>query len=108
MNLMVAVNTNNENPVISENFGRSSWLAVYNTETKTTQFINNTDNAKGDHGVGKQVAATAIDNDIEAIVAIKIGPKAMEILNSENIEVIQAESGMTLAECIELYNNRKK
>jgi predicted Fe-Mo cluster-binding NifX family protein len=90
--------------LIDDRFARCAFFCLYNTETKDVQFIvNNFKNAA--QGVGPQVVEFLAGNDISAVYASEVGPKAQKILDKLNIKTTIAGTKQTIQQIIKQLDN---
>ena len=90
--------------LIDDRFARWAFFCFYNTETKDIQFIANSfKNAA--QGVGPQVVEFLAGNDISAVYASEVGPKAQKILDKLNIRTTIAGTKQTIQQIINQLNN---
>ena len=93
MKVAICVDENNEEAQISEVFGRCKYFAIYDTESKKLEFIQNPGDGAS-RGAGISAGQILIDKDVEKLYCADIGPNAERILKHGNIkiEVIQGKS----------------
>ncbi len=98
MKIAIASEGNSLNSKMDSRFGRCAYFAIYDTETKSTDFLSNPGkDASG--GAGSAAARFIAENGVEKIVASEIGNKAMPALEKLNIEIHYAE-GKIISEII--------
>lgn len=68
-------------------FGRAAWLAVYNTEDQSTEFVVN-DAAEAQSGAGPKVAEKVANLGAKKVFSGDFGPKAKTALQSFGIEMV--------------------
>lgn len=88
---------------VDDRFGRCPYFCVYNLVNGETIFLENTHKG-GAGGVGPQVAEFLANNNIQKIMAIEIGPKAMGLLNKLNIKTEIISNGLTVQKVIDSLN----
>jgi predicted Fe-Mo cluster-binding NifX family protein len=98
-----AANSTIDSPV-DDRFGRCPYFCVYNSDNRETSFLENTYKG-GSGGVGPQVAEFLANNHIQKIMAIEIGPKAMDLLNRLNIKTEIISNGLTIQKVIDTLNS---
>ena len=68
-------------------FGRGAYFCIYNHENESVEFIKNQyKDAQG--GAGTKVAEQMVELGINQIISGDFGPKAKELLNKFNIQMI--------------------
>jgi predicted Fe-Mo cluster-binding NifX family protein len=87
---------------VNEHFGSAPYFAIYNTDDKTLEFIENT-NAHHSHGMCQPIAALS-EKSIEAVVCGGMGVRALQKLSEQGIKAYKANSG-TVEEIISQYED---
>ena len=77
-------------------FGRATAFVVLDTETNSLSLFNNTKNADLGHGAGIQTAQSLVQAKVDAVISLRVGPKAFKVLQEANVPVYYAESGSTI------------
>jgi predicted Fe-Mo cluster-binding NifX family protein len=86
----ITSNAKTSTALVDEKFGRCSYFAIHNHTTGETNFIDNPyKNDKG--GVGSSVVEMLANKEVTQIVAIEFGPKAKNLLEKLNIQMIVPE-----------------
>jgi predicted Fe-Mo cluster-binding NifX family protein len=87
MKIIITSTGNNLNSKFDLRFGRSGWFCVYDTVTKDTQFIENTNkNANG--GAGTKTAEMVAELEVTSVISGDFGPKAKSLLEKFKIQMI--------------------
>jgi predicted Fe-Mo cluster-binding NifX family protein len=98
MKIAITSEGNTLNAQIDSRFGRCSYFAIYDTETKQTEFLENpAKEASG--GAGPAAVQFVAKQDVRKIVAGEFGGKTVPLFQSLNIEMIN-ESGKTIEQII--------
>ena len=71
-------------------YGRAKYFCIYNKETNTTEFIKN-ENAESQGGAGTKAAELTIEKGVARVISGDFGPKAKELLEKFNIQMIIIE-----------------
>ncbi len=96
---------NNMQSALDMRFGRCSFFAIYNTDTKTASFVENAAvSASG--GAGTVAAQVMIDNNVETIITGNMGPNAFGVFNNSDIKVYKCAS-VPLENAVQLYLDSK-
>ncbi len=86
-------------------FGRCSFFAIYDTDTKTAKFVENAAvSASG--GAGTAASQVMIDNDAEIIITGNMGPNAYGVFSGSDIKVYRCAS-ISLENAIQLFLDSK-
>lgn len=75
---------------VGGHFGKSPGYVIYDTETKTAVTIKNTSEHLGGTGLPPELLAK---NGVNVVVCSALGPKAVDMLSSYNIEVYVGACG---------------
>lgn len=99
--MKIAITSENKtlDSLIDSRFGRCAYFAICNTETKKTDFFENS--AKDSpEGAGPAAVKFVASKGVKKVIAPEIGRKAEVLLNQLEIEVVN-EKDKTIAEIIE-------
>jgi predicted Fe-Mo cluster-binding NifX family protein len=104
--MIIAVSTEGKtmNALIDDRFGRASGFIIFNTETGSHEYRDNTQNLNAAQGAGIQSAKTVIDAGAAVLITGNVGPKAHAALAAGDIE-IYLKNGGTVSEAIEDYRS---
>ena len=87
-------------------FGRCSYFAFYNTESKITEFVQNTNNDAKEGAGPASVQLVALRN-VSKIVSYEFGMKIKPLLESLKIQmVVIEEPEKKIKEIIEILNHK--
>ena len=82
-------------------FGRAGWFCLLDEETGKTSFIVN-EHLDASHGAGTKAVETVVDLGATKVISGDFGPKAKELLDKFNIQmVIISDDSNTVAEIID-------
>jgi predicted Fe-Mo cluster-binding NifX family protein len=102
--IAIPVSENNLNSIIDDRFGRCPFFCFYSTETGKTEFKKNIPgNDAG--GSGLQVSEFLVNEGIKKVYAVEFGPRAKALLDKLKVETRIIESGHTVREIINMFNN---
>ncbi|AEE15217.1 Dinitrogenase iron-molybdenum cofactor biosynthesis protein [Thermodesulfobium narugense DSM 14796] len=73
--------------IIDESFGRAKLFLVYDSGEKKWEEFENVQNFKAPQGAGLQAAQTIINANVDVVISKNIGPKAFNLLRSQNIKI---------------------
>ena len=86
-------------------FGRAAWYCLFDEETENVEFYQN-ENFSANHGAGTKAAEKMIELNVQKIISGDFGPKAKDILEKFNIQmVIIQDDNTTLQTIINKLNN---
>ncbi len=94
MKIFVPTSSKSEDSQVSDNLSRAPFFYIFDTEVQEGRFLDNVflDNP---HGVGIKIAEMIIKNEIDIVIAPRVGEKAFNVLegyvklyksNSRNIK----------------------
>jgi predicted Fe-Mo cluster-binding NifX family protein len=82
-------------------FGRAAWFCLYDKDSGKLEFYEN-HHANSNHGAGTKAAEKMIELGVEKVISGDFGPKAKELLDKFNIQmVILQDDGLTIGKIIE-------
>ena len=68
-------------------FGRSEYIAIYDTEIEEYMFKSNKQDLNATQGAGIQTAQNIIKYGAEAVITGHCGPEAFHVLHNEKIKI---------------------
>ncbi len=82
-------------------FGRAAWFCVYDSASKTAQFIEN-EHKDANGGAGTKAAEKVAELEIGKIISGDFGPKAKTLLEQLKIQMVMiAEKGKSVQDIID-------
>jgi len=91
------------NSTIDSRFGRCTFFAIHNTDTKSTEFFLNP-SKEAQEGAGPAAVQFVAAHKVSKIVSGEFGLKIKSLLESLNIEmIINKDSASKITDIIELY-----
>lgn len=91
------------NSTIDSRFGRCTFFAIHDTETKSTEFFINP-SKEVQEGAGPAVVQFVAAHKVNKNVSCEFGMKIKSLLESLNIEmIINKDSASKITDVIELY-----
>ncbi|MBP8083495.1 MAG: NifB/NifX family molybdenum-iron cluster-binding protein [Spirochaetes bacterium] len=91
MKIAISVNSSDMEDKMDMRFGRAKKFMVYDTESKTNELIDNTQNFNAAQGAGIQSAQNVINTGVEAIITGHTGPKAYKLLSESRVKIYHSE-----------------
>lgn len=88
--------------IMDPRFGRAAYFIFTDTETMNIELIENSAAVSGG-GAGITSGQLMVDKDVTAIITGNVGPNAMNVLKTANIEIFRGEA-ISVKENIEKFN----
>src|SRR5690554_5265611 len=85
---------------LDERFGRCSFFVVYDTESKSTEFIPNP-NKEAENGAGPASVQVVASRNVSKIVSGEFGMKIKSLVDSLQIQMIVVKEPKTIREIIQ-------
>ena len=101
MIIAIPVDEKNENSKVCVSYGRTPFYMFYNTETKTSEFIDN-EAAQASGGAGIKASQMLVDKNVSVVLTIRCGQNAADVLNAANVKIYKTQAE-TAKENIEAY-----
>jgi predicted Fe-Mo cluster-binding NifX family protein len=93
------------NNQVSVSFGRAPYYAVYDTDTKDVEYIENTAaSAKG--GAGIKAAQFVVDSGAEVLITPRCGENAADVVSNAGIKMYKSEK-VSAKENIDIFLENK-
>ncbi|NHB69722.1 NifB/NifX family molybdenum-iron cluster-binding protein [Perlabentimonas gracilis] len=89
---------------LDERFGRCSFFVVYDTESKSTEFIPNP-NKEAENGAGPASVQVVASRNVSKIVSGEFGMKIKSLVDSLQIQMIVVKEPKTIREIIQMLNH---
>ena len=87
MIIAISTNMNDLDQPVSENFGRSQWFCLYDTDTENMKFIENiAGSAKQNAGV--KTINFLLELNVDTVISGRFGTITMVLLREKNIQII--------------------
>lgn len=101
MKIAIPVNEKSLDSAMSTSFGRTNYYLIYDSETKSEEFLENTaKDASG--GAGIKAAQLVVDAGADLVLSCRCGENAAKLLYAADIKIIKAEKEKA-SENIDLY-----
>ncbi len=86
MKIAMPVDGESMETTVCQNFGRTPYYLIYDTESKKSVFLDNSA-AASEGGAGIKAAQTIVDNQVGALLTPRCGENAAEVLNAAHIKM---------------------
>jgi len=105
MKIAITSNNNNLDSKLDNRFGRCSYFAIYDTESKNVEFYANP-SKESTEGAGPASAQFVASKGVKKVISGEFGFKVKSLFESLEIEAINLkESDNSIAEIIRMLNN---
>ncbi|MCT4587709.1 MAG: dinitrogenase iron-molybdenum cofactor biosynthesis protein [Carboxylicivirga sp.] len=99
MNIIITSKGNQLQSEFDLRFGRAAYFCLYNTDNKSTTFIKN-ENVDAQGGAGTKSAEKVVELEAKRIISGDFGPKAKDLLNKFNIQMVMLDEDHSTIESI--------
>jgi predicted Fe-Mo cluster-binding NifX family protein len=106
MKIAITATENNLEADVDPRFGRASYFILVDSDTMKFEAIENLQNINAQQGAGIQAGKTIINNDVDVLITGNCGPKAFNILNSNNVKIAIGAKGK-VKDALKEYQNNK-
>ncbi|MCK9163373.1 MAG: NifB/NifX family molybdenum-iron cluster-binding protein [Bacteroidales bacterium] len=103
MKVAITSRENSIDSIIDSRFGRCAYFAIYDTETKETEFVKNP-NKEANEGAGPASVKFIASYRVEKAVSGEFGFKIKSLMNEVNIQMIVIQEEKTIKEIVDLLN----
>lgn len=86
--------------IVDPRFGRAAGFVIYDTETKTLEYIDNGAAQAAAQGVGLMAVETVVEAGAKVVLSGYIGPKALEALQAVGLGTVQDMDNRTVGNVI--------
>ena len=91
MKIAIPADDNNINSTVCMSFGRTPFFLIYDTETATSEFLNNSA-ASSQGGAGIKAAQAVVDSKVSALLTPRCGQNAADVLAAADIAIYKTEA----------------
>ncbi len=91
MKTVITSSGNTDQALFDVRFGRAAWFFIWNQETGEKEFLENPFK-DASNGAGTKVSEKMIELGVEKVVSGDFGPKAKELLEKFNIQLVVVEN----------------
>ena len=92
MKIAIPVDEKRVNSEVCMSYGRTPFFAVYNTDTKEYEFLDNSA-AASSGGAGIKASQMLVDNGVTTVITQRLGQNAADVLNIANVDILLAVAG---------------
>ncbi|ARN57074.1 NifB/NifX family molybdenum-iron cluster-binding protein [Sedimentisphaera salicampi] len=106
MKAAITANGKTYSSAVDRRFGRAAGFVIYDTETHSLEYKDNSQNLNAAQGAGVQAAQNVADAGVQAVITGHCGPKAFHVLSQAGVEVYTTQA-QTVEEAIDLFRTGK-
>lgn len=104
MKIAITSTGNSNDSLLDQRFGRCAYFVIYDTETKSTEYIPNPNKDKQE-GVGPAAVQLVSSRKVQKIISGEFGIKIKEQLDSLKIQmIIYKDSNVKISKLIEMIS----
>lgn len=97
MKICITSKESSTDSIVEKNFGRAPYIAVYDTDSKEFEFLENPNiNLAG--GVGPKTAQMVINSNAKVLITGMIGDNAKNVIDAAGIRFIKSGTDKTIKE----------
>jgi predicted Fe-Mo cluster-binding NifX family protein len=105
MKVAITSTGNSNESKLDQRFGRCAYFVIYDTETKSTEYIPNP-NKDAQEGAGPASVQLVASRNVQKIISGEFGIKIKSLLDSLKIQmIIMKEPEKKITEIIDILNN---
>ncbi len=104
MKVAITSTGNSLDSTLDERFGRCSYFVIYDTESKSTEFIPNP-NKEAENGAGPASVQLVALRNVSKIVSGEFGMKIKSLVDSLKIQMIVVKETKKVKEIIEMLEH---
>lgn len=105
MKIAIPVDEKDMGTSVCASFGRAPYFLIYDTETKESEFIDNSA-ATSAGGAGIKAAQTIVDTKVSALLTPRCGENAANVLEAADIKIYKTMN-ISVKENIDAFIARK-
>ncbi len=99
-NIVITSSGNELTSQFDKRFGRAEWFCLLDTVSNKSRFIRN-EFIDANHGAGTKVAELMIELKVDKIISGDFGPKAKELLEEVNIQMVIIQDSTNIKEIVD-------
>jgi len=107
MKIALPLQNNNENSPVDIRFGRAAYFGIYDDSNQSWEFISNSQNTQAAQGAGIQAAQYVINADVNILIAVNVGPKAMLALQTAGVVFFQGSQNFSAIDAVKAFKDNK-
>ena len=93
--MIIAIPTDETRKNVCVSFGRAPFFLFHNTDTGTTEFVENPA-AEAQGGAGPKAAQVILDHDSDVLITVRCGENAARVLQMGEVKIMEAQGQYAL------------
>ncbi len=106
MKIGITTSGSDEKAEVDQRFGRARAFMVFDEESSSWSFVENSQNYNAPQGAGIQAAGTVLDEGVSVIITGHVGPKAHSVLKAADVAIFTGAEGSVL-NALQMYRDGK-
>ena len=102
MKLCITAAGNDLSSATDSAFGRAPWFIIVDTDSGAVESVENT-SVNASQGAGIAAAQTMADNNVQAVLSGRLGPKAQTALSAAGITMYEGLAQTTVGQALEQF-----
>ena len=102
MKLCITAAGNDLTSATDSSFGRAPWFVIVDTDSGAVEPVENT-SVNASQGAGIAAAQTMADNNVQAVLSGRLGPKAQTALSAAGISMYEGLAQTTVGQALEQF-----
>ena len=102
MKLCITAAGNDLSSATDSAFGRAPWFVIVDTDSGAVEPVENT-SVNASQGAGIAAAQTMADNNVQAVLSGRLGPKAQTALSAAGISMYEGLAQTTVGQALEQF-----
>ena len=102
MKLCITAAGNDLSSATDSAFGRAPWFVIVDTDSGAVEPVENT-SVNASQGAGIAAAQTMADNNVQAVLTGRLGPKAQTALSAAGIAMYEGLAQTTVGQALEQF-----
>jgi predicted Fe-Mo cluster-binding NifX family protein len=95
MKIAIPVDDKSMESKVCISFGRTPYFLIYDTETKASEFLENSA-ASSQGGAGIKAAQSIVDNKVDALITPRCGENAADVLKAGQVKIYKTVNDVIL------------
>ena len=103
MKIAISAEGPTRDDLVDPRFGRAAGFVVYDTDTRTLEYLDNGAAQAANQGAGLMAVETVVAASVKVVLSGYIGPKALEALQAVGLGTVQDMDDRTVGQVIDAF-----